>query len=93
MTVKRNALGRGLSALLENTPENTTDNISGTKALAGSVSNILLSQVEANPFQPRVDFNDAALRELLQKRREQLFQGLDFEQKRVVTVGTGQFDE
>ncbi len=71
MTVKRNALGRGLSALLENTPSETTDNFSGTKALAGSVSNILLSQVESNPFQPRVDFNDVALRELSESIKQQ----------------------
>ncbi len=71
MTVKRNALGRGLSALLENTPLGETDNLNGTKALAGSVSNIPLNQVEANPFQPRVDFNDAALRELSESIKHQ----------------------
>ncbi len=71
MTVKRNALGRGLSALLENTTENATDNFSGNKALAGSVSNILLSLVEANPFQPRVDFNDVALHELSESIKHQ----------------------
>ncbi len=71
MTVKRNALGRGLSALLENTPSGETDNLNGTKALAGSVSNILLNQIEANPFQPRVDFNDAALRELSESIKHQ----------------------
>ena len=71
MTVKRNALGRGLSALLENTPPGETDNLNGTKALAGSVSNISLNQIEANPFQPRVDFNDAALRELSESIKHQ----------------------
>ena len=71
MTVKRSALGRGLGALLENTPSESTDNFTGTRALAGSVSNILLSQVEANPFQPRVDFNDDALRELSESIKHQ----------------------
>lgn len=71
MTVKRSALGRGLSALLENTPSEDADNFSGTKALAGSVSNILLNQIDANPFQPRVDFNDEALRELSESIKHQ----------------------
>ena len=71
MTVKRNALGRGLSALLDNTAEGTTDNFSGAKGLAGSVNTIFLNQIESNPFQPRVDFNEDALRELSESIKQQ----------------------
>ena len=71
MTVKRSALGRGLGALLENTSNESADNFSGTKALAGSVTSIPLSQIEANPFQPRVDFNDEALHELSESIKQQ----------------------
>lgn len=72
MTIKRNALGRGLSALLENTTDNNpTDNFNGSKTLAGGINTILLSQVEANPFQPRVDFKDDALHELSESIRQQ----------------------
>ena len=58
---KRNALGRGLSALLESA-DTDISNIE-TRTL-NSVANILISQIEANPFQPRTDFNDDNLKEL-----------------------------
>lgn len=58
---KRNALGRGLSALLEdaNTDVTTTE-----AKPANSISEILISQIEANPFQPRTEFEETALNEL-----------------------------
>jgi ParB family chromosome partitioning protein len=65
---KRNALGRGLSALL-----NDNDNIHQTKtsvssqgevANPGSISDINLAEIETNPFQPRTDFDQQALAEL-----------------------------
>ncbi|HEY2581281.1 MAG TPA: ParB/RepB/Spo0J family partition protein [Mucilaginibacter sp.] len=65
---KRNALGRGLSALL-----NDSENVQPTKSNAasgpegnnlGSVSEIKLSEIEVNPFQPRTDFDEQALQEL-----------------------------
>ncbi len=65
-SVKRNALGRGLSALLENPETDVTSraSVSGGTALAGSVSVLLLSHIEVNPFQPRTAFEPAALEEL-----------------------------
>lgn len=58
---QRNALGRGLSALLENA---STD-ITGTESKPlHSISEIPISQVQANPFQPREEFDDTALNEL-----------------------------
>lgn len=58
---RRNALGRGLSALLEN----AGTEISGqeNKPL-NSISEIPISQVEANPFQPRTEFKETELKEL-----------------------------
>jgi ParB family chromosome partitioning protein len=58
---RRNALGRGLSALLENaaTDLNTVE----TKPV-NSINEISISQVEANPFQPRTDFKEEELNEL-----------------------------
>ncbi len=58
---QRNALGRGLSALLENA---STD-ITGSEAKPlNSISEIPISQVQANPFQPRDVFEETALNEL-----------------------------
>jgi len=66
MTPKKSALGRGLSALLENanTDITTRNNQSGLSPVAGNVSQILISQIETNPFQPRTYFNEGALSEL-----------------------------
>ncbi|GAC1306920.1 MAG: ParB/RepB/Spo0J family partition protein [Mucilaginibacter sp.] len=67
-TEKRNALGRGLSALLndsENVYTNKSNLSQGTEvASMGSVNDIKLSEIEVNPFQPRTDFDEQALAEL-----------------------------
>ena len=65
-TVKKPALGRGLSALLQdNNPDPITkEHTIRTTGATGSISNILLSQIEANPFQPRTEFEKQALSEL-----------------------------
>ena len=67
MSIKRNALGKGLSALLENASTDiTTNNRTNTElgAVVGAVTNLPLNQVEANPFQPRSHFEEQALAEL-----------------------------
>lgn len=62
MTVsKKGGLGRGLAALLENSD---TDITSTENKPVGTVSEIEISQIEANPFQPRNDFDRQALDEL-----------------------------
>ena len=73
MTIKRNALGRGLSALLENTETDITSktDIGGSPTIAGAVANIPLEKIEANPFQPRTDFEQEALQDLANSIREQ----------------------
>jgi ParB family chromosome partitioning protein len=67
-TEKRNALGRGLSALLndsENVQPNKNNSSQGTEVNSlGSVNEIKLSEIEVNPFQPRTDFDQNALSEL-----------------------------
>ncbi len=68
---KRPALGRGLSALLERestdiTSKSTTD----IPKTAGSIAEISIKNIEANPFQPRTKFEEEALRELAQSIKE-----------------------
>lgn len=59
---KQPALGRGLSALLQNTD---TDITSANNAVpAGAVALIAISSIEANPFNPRTHFELSALEEL-----------------------------
>lgn len=60
---KRNSLGRGLSALLEDNRTDITSD-SGSKVVAGSISEIPVASIEANPFQPRTEFDQEALDEL-----------------------------
>ncbi len=70
---KKKALGRGLSALLEN-----AENISRPKPVekgaignvAGSIAMLKISQIEANPFQPRNNFKKSPLEELSKSIRE-----------------------
>lgn len=71
MNSKKKALGRGLSAILES-PETdiTSTDISGN-FVAGAVASIPIEQIETNPFQPRVDFEQEALNELADSIREQ----------------------
>src|SRR5438046_10576960 len=74
MTNKRNALGKGLSALLEDISTDITSPTqisSESAALAGNISTITLDKIEANPFQPRSNFEEQALNELADSIREQ----------------------
>ena len=62
-SIKKPALGRGLSALLQDS-SNDIMNREGSQKQVGSIANIPLSQIEANPFQPRTEFEKQALNEL-----------------------------
>lgn len=69
---KKRALGRGLSALLENVE---TDITTGTRSestsrVLGSVAMLPIDQIEANPFQPRTVFDQESLSELVQSIQE-----------------------
>lgn len=65
---RKNALGRGLGALLSD--DQTPSEIVSKKPLrerspsAGNISEVRLEQIEVNPFQPRTDFDQEALKEL-----------------------------
>jgi ParB family chromosome partitioning protein len=62
---KKPALGRGLSALLENAKTDiTTKNIGDNAPVVNSVSIIKIKTIETNPFQPRTNFEENALQEL-----------------------------
>src|ERR1700739_789657 len=67
----KSALGRGLGALLENAKTDITTKQNGSNAPgAGSVSNIKISNIEVNPFQPRTNFDEDALNELAESIRQ-----------------------
>jgi len=75
---KRNALGKGLSALLNDSestfPSKTNTNTSSSSneyGNLGSVNEIKLSEIEVNPFQPRTDFDEDALTELADSIKKQ----------------------
>ncbi|MES2589557.1 MAG: ParB/RepB/Spo0J family partition protein [Bacteroidota bacterium] len=64
-TKKRGALGKGLSALLENSATDITTKSTET-GIVGSISMISIEDIEANPFNPRTNFEKEALTELSQ---------------------------
>ena len=67
----RKSLGRGLDSILQS-PETdiTSRDISGD-FVAGAVAEIDINLIETNPFQPRTEFDETALRELAQSIKEQ----------------------
>ena len=67
----KRALGRGLDAILQS-PETdiTSRDISGD-FVAGAIAEININLIETNPFQPRTEFDETALRELAQSIKEQ----------------------
>jgi ParB family chromosome partitioning protein len=69
---KKRALGRGLSALLENVETDiTSGNESPTSAqVLGTVATLRPDQIEANPFQPRTVFDEESMMELVQSIKE-----------------------
>ena len=69
--VKKQALGRGLSALLKD-PDNDikTAGDKGADKVVGNIVELELEQIEVNPFQPRSSFNEDALKELASSIRE-----------------------
>jgi len=68
---KKQALGRGLSALLKNTNEdiNSVQDKNAEK-LVGSIVQIDLDSITENPFQPRTHFDEQALRDLANSIKE-----------------------
>ncbi len=59
------ALGRGLSALLENAKTDITTKQSGDSTpVVGTIALIKIKDIDTNPFQPRTNFEETALQEL-----------------------------
>ena len=68
---KKQALGRGLSALL-NDSENAIESINDKNAdqVIGNIIDLELGKITTNPFQTRTHFNEEALQELSQSIKE-----------------------
>jgi len=69
--IKKQALGRGLSAILRD-PENDIQSVNDKNAdkVVGNILELELSAIEINPFQPRSNFNEESLQELAISIRE-----------------------
>ena len=70
MNKKRNALGRGLSAILRN-PETdiTTSKQRLSENTEANISEVLIENIQINPFQPRKEFNKENLYQLSESIR------------------------
>jgi len=68
---KKQALGRGLSALLKD-PDNDIKTAKDKNAdqVVGNIVELELEAIEVNPFQPRTSFNEDALKELATSIKE-----------------------
>lgn len=60
---KKNALGRGLGALIEDADQ-------ALRAPGTAINDIDIDKIEVNPFQPRKNFDEESLRELASSIRE-----------------------
>jgi ParB family transcriptional regulator, chromosome partitioning protein len=68
---KRGALGRGLGALLEDSPAKTRTAEILPEVVKTGIFEISLEEIQVNPFQPRVHFDTTALNELAESIRVQ----------------------
>lgn len=69
--VKKQALGRGLSALLKETKSDISSaSDKNADVIVGNIIEIELDKIEVNPFQPRTHFNEEALQELASSIKE-----------------------
>ena len=67
---KKQALGRGLSALLQETPNMNSASDKNAEKVVGSIIEIELDLIDVNPFQPRTYFDEEALLELANSIKE-----------------------
>lgn len=69
--IKKQALGRGLSALLKD-PENDIKSVDDKNAdkVVGNIIELEIDAIEINPFQPRSNFNEESLKELATSIKE-----------------------
>ncbi|MEZ5070592.1 MAG: ParB/RepB/Spo0J family partition protein [Bacteroidales bacterium] len=67
MSAKKNALGRGLGALIDTGNDQERPLVQQT---GSAVSEILIKNISVNPFQPRTHFDEESLEELVQSVKE-----------------------
>ncbi|MBU2949394.1 ParB/RepB/Spo0J family partition protein [Tamlana agarivorans] len=69
--IKKQALGRGLSALLKD-PSNDIQSVQDENAdkVIGNIVELDIDFIEVNPFQPRTNFSEESLRELATSIKE-----------------------
>ena len=69
---KKKALGKGLSALLDNVETDYHGGLSLDDSIqnSGSIDEVSVSNIEANPFQPRIEFDEDGLVELAASIKE-----------------------
>ncbi len=67
---KRQALGRGLSALLKETENVNSAKDQNAEKLVGAIAEIEIARIVENPFQPRTNFDQEAIEELSISIRE-----------------------
>ncbi len=71
MASNKNALGKGLGALLESAKTDITSKPStSNNKQAGLISRISITNISPNPFQPRIDFEKNSLLELSKSIKE-----------------------
>ncbi len=73
MNAKKRALGRGLGALLDNSGYEAQPTYDVEKDLlpVGTIGKVPIDIIEVNPYQPRTDFDDEALKDLAASIKEQ----------------------
>jgi len=67
---RKQALGRGLSALLKEPSEKISASNKNTNTIVGSIVEIELDLIRVNPFQPRTYFDEESLEELASSIKE-----------------------
>jgi ParB family chromosome partitioning protein len=67
---KKQALGRGLSALLKDAPNITAASDKNSDKVVGNIIEIELNLIDVNPYQPRTYFDEESLRELASSIKE-----------------------
>jgi len=67
---KKQALGRGLSALLQESSNINSASDKNAEKVVGNIIELELDLIEVNPYQPRTYFDEEALRELGSSIRE-----------------------
>jgi ParB family chromosome partitioning protein len=70
---KKQALGRGLGALLSDASTDVTSTLGvaqASTAVVGNIAMLKISKIEANPFNPRLEFDKEGLTELASSIKE-----------------------